>query len=140
MIDQIFVRMAQKHDLEVNWLAATGFIPLQGEVIIYDKEVDQDGNLLELPANRTSPYSYARMKIGDGFTPVNLLPFIDDSTTVTSIAVTHAGQSLADLLSVHLLNIDYSTIAFDTSEIVIDISSETSAILGKAILGKMLLM
>lgn len=139
MVKQIFSRIAQKHDLEVNWLAATDFIPLQGEVIIYDKEVDQDGNLLVLPPDRTIPYSYARMKVGDGFTAVNTLPFIDENTAVTSAAVTHAGHTLAELLNGYLLNLDYSAIAFDTSEIVIETSSETNAILGKAIIGKMIL-
>jgi hypothetical protein len=140
MVQQLFVRTIQKHDLEVNWLTAADFIPLHGEIIIYDKEVDQDGNLLQLPPNRTTPYTYARMKIGDGFTTVNALPFIDENTIVTSAAVTHAGHTLTELLNSYLLDLDYSAIAFDTSEIVVDTSSETEAILGKAVLGKMILI
>lgn len=139
MVQQLFARIVQKHDLEVNWLTATDFIPLQGEIIIYDKEVDQDGNLLPLPSNRTAPYTYVRMKIGDGFTPVNVLPFIDENLILTSAGVTHAGHTLSELLSMYLLDLDYSAIAFDTSEIVIDASSGTEPVLGKAVLGKMLL-
>ena len=45
---QIKTRIINKHDLEVNWNAAT-FIPKQGEIIIYDVEVDADGNALALP-------------------------------------------------------------------------------------------
>lgn len=54
-------RMVQKHDIEANWLKATNFTPLQGELIIYD--VDEN-------------YSYERVKMGDGVTNVNELPFI----------------------------------------------------------------
>ncbi len=75
-------RSIQKHDLEVNWNKATSFIPYKGEFIIYDIEVDKDGNTLEdaegkllLPEGRTVPYIYERFKIGDGKTPVTDLPF-----------------------------------------------------------------
>lgn len=61
MAEQIKTRIIHKHDLEANWNKAEGFVPKQGEIIIYDIE---DGN-----------YSYERIKIGDGKTPVTLLPF-----------------------------------------------------------------
>ena len=77
---KIFTRIAQKHDLEVNWLKAENFVPMQGELIIYDIEVDSDGNTLELPTGekygRTTPYAYERFKIGDGVKTVTELPFI----------------------------------------------------------------
>lgn len=53
-------RIIHKHDIEANWLKATNFIPMQGEIIIYD--IDEN-------------YNYERMKIGDGTTLVNILPF-----------------------------------------------------------------
>jgi hypothetical protein len=71
----ISARLVQKHDLEVNWLKAVNFAPKQGELIVYDIEVDSDGNVLELPADRTVPYTYARFKVGDGFTLVSDLAF-----------------------------------------------------------------
>jgi hypothetical protein len=78
---RIVSRSIQKHDLEVNWIKATGFIPYKGELIIYDIEVDKDGNTLELPTDeiygRTTPYTYERIKIGDGIHTVSDLPFID---------------------------------------------------------------
>ena len=57
------VRIVHKHDTEENWLKAINFIPKQGELIIYD--VDNN-------------YNYERMKIGDGKTLVNDLPFSND--------------------------------------------------------------
>jgi len=85
---KITTRIQNKHDLEVNWLNATNFKPLAGEIVVYDTEVDENGNVLvdaegnpKLPKNkdgtysRTEPYTYERMKIGDGRTPVNKLPF-----------------------------------------------------------------
>ena len=74
MAKTITARMSQKHDLEVNW-ANIKFIPKQGEIIIYDIEVDKDGNILALPSNRTTPYTYERLKIGDGISDISDLPF-----------------------------------------------------------------
>ena len=72
-------RVILKHDTEENWLKSS-FIPLQGEIIIYDKD---------------SNYDYERMKIGDGETNVNDLPFIEDGliaalengTTITNVSL-----------------------------------------------------
>lgn len=75
-------RMIQKHEYEADWNNAVNFIPLESEIIIYDAEADQNGNLLEgakLPDGRTTPYTYARIKIGDGNTKVKDLPFIDEN-------------------------------------------------------------
>ena len=57
-------RIIHKHDIESNWSKATGFVPKQGELIVYDKD---------------SNYDYERVKVGDGATNVNDLPFIDDN-------------------------------------------------------------
>ena len=52
---QINGRIIQKHDSEANWEKATNFIPLKGEIILYD-------DLNEI-------------KIGDGTTKINDLDF-----------------------------------------------------------------
>lgn len=61
-------RIVHKHDLESNWAKATGFIPKQAEIIVYDID---------------STHNYERFKIGDGVTNVNALPFADDAVRVT---------------------------------------------------------
>lgn len=69
---KIKTRIQQKHDIEANWIKATSFIPLAGEMIVYDAETsstDLTGT------NRTSPITYERFKIGDGKTVVSSLPF-----------------------------------------------------------------
>jgi hypothetical protein len=71
----VTTRIQHKHDLEVNWLKAVNFVPMQGELIIYDAEVDANGQTLTLPTGRTTPYTYERFKIGDGKTTVSNLPF-----------------------------------------------------------------
>ncbi len=48
-------RIVQKHDTKANWEKATSFIPLKGEIILYD-------DLNEI-------------KIGDGTTKINDLDF-----------------------------------------------------------------
>lgn len=59
---RIKARQQQKHDTEANWLLAgnKGFVPLEGEIIVYDK----DENNLNI-----------RLKVGDGVTVVTDLPF-----------------------------------------------------------------
>lgn len=66
MAKTLKTRVMQKHDTEANWKLATNFTPLNGEIIIYD----EDDN-----------YNYKRVKIGDGTTNVNDLPFIDKKLT-----------------------------------------------------------
>ena len=76
---EIKSRIIHKHDIEAIWLKAINFIPMQGELIIYDAEVDSNGNILELPDDRIDPYDYERFKIGDGIKTVSNLPFILDT-------------------------------------------------------------
>lgn len=68
MINQIYGRFQQKHDTEANWLKATNFAPLEGELIVYDADEN---------------HNYPRFKVGiwDGTSEktsdmlVNNLPF-----------------------------------------------------------------
>ena len=63
MSEKMFnTRIIHKHDIEANWNKAVNFIPMQGEIIVYD--IDET-------------YNYERVKIGDGTTKINDLPFID---------------------------------------------------------------
>ena len=59
-------RIIHKHDTESNWNKATNFIPKQGEIIVYDID---------------SNHNYERIKIGDGATNVNNLPFVISTLT-----------------------------------------------------------
>ena len=67
----IKTRIQLKSDTEANWNKAApkegsnGFVPLQGELIVYT-------------ADATHPFS--RLKVGDGNTNVVNLPFIDSGT------------------------------------------------------------
>ena len=69
----IQTRIQHKHDIEANWLKATNFIPKAGELIIYDVD-----------ATHTEP----RLKIGNGTTTVNNLPFAGDNSNATDTKVT----------------------------------------------------
>lgn len=53
-------RVVNKHDSATNWVKAVNFIPLQGQIIVYDSDGDRN---------------YERFKIGDGINTVNNLPF-----------------------------------------------------------------
>ena len=67
-----------KHDFDVNW-RQSDLIPAAGQIIVYDKETDENGALITtLPEEgRTAPYTHERIKVGDGKTNVNDLPFAD---------------------------------------------------------------
>lgn len=65
---RITSRIIHKHDIASNWAKATSFIPQQGEIIVYDID---------------DTYNYERLKIGDGITNVNALPFVDDAVKAT---------------------------------------------------------
>ena len=56
-------RIQMKNDTSENWAKATTFVPLKGELIVYN---DNDGNA-------------PRMKVGDGVTLLSELPFITSS-------------------------------------------------------------
>ncbi len=81
------VRIKSKHDTTANWNNAQGFIPLAGEVIIYDDydriTTEENGITLvkEIPA----------IKIGDGSAYVQDLPFVGDDVR-TSI-LSHIGDT-----------------------------------------------
>lgn len=117
-------RIIHKHDVAENWQKATNFTPKQGEIIVYDRDEN---------------YNYERFKIGDGVTLVNELPFVDESFIVSSVRVTHGDNVLSNILETYILNINYdSALAFDTTEIIFD-STDTTSVLGRAILGRMVL-
>ena len=60
-------RIKSKHDTTANWNAARGFIPLAGEIIIYDDyETSSEG--VNIPS----------FKVGDGQAYVQDLPFVND--------------------------------------------------------------
>ena len=87
MAEQILnSRIINKHDIESNWLKAVNFIPKQGEIIIYDAD---------------TVYSYMRMKIGDGITLVNDLPFMigpfaDDNDALALLSAIGVYHQVAD--------------------------------------------
>ena len=56
-------RIVQKHDTKANWDKATNFVPLKGEIIVYD--------------------DLKKIKIGDGVTKVGSLTFINNLPIAT---------------------------------------------------------
>lgn len=84
MSKEIKTRIRNKHDLEANWQKAVNFIPLAGEMIVYDPD-----------DSHTQP----RIKIGDGTTAVSSLPFC------TGIAIEAEGtDSIPFVDMAHLSN------------------------------------
>lgn len=67
-------RIIQKHDTKANWDKATNFVPLKGEIIVYD--------------------DLKKIKIGDGATKVGSLAFINDLDTLAAIAKTGSYNDL----------------------------------------------
>ncbi len=63
-------RIKCKHDYEKNWEKAENFTPLAGELIVYDADINAEG---DAKGTHTSP----RVKIGDGVNKINDLKFVD---------------------------------------------------------------
>ena len=61
-------RVTQKRDTEANWNNAVNFIPLRGEIIVY--EID-------------NTHATPRFKVGDGVTTIVNLPFSDNTISGT---------------------------------------------------------
>ena len=74
MSGTVNTRVKQKRDSTQHWNEARGFIPLEGEIIIYndykvmDKVIDGESKRVQIPG----------IKIGDVRTYVQDLPFIDE--------------------------------------------------------------
>lgn len=74
-------RIALKHDTEEHWKKATNFIPFAGEAIIYDVDTN---------------HSYPRIKIGNGSSNPEELPFVsnqDDINTIVSSSLSGLNSS-----------------------------------------------
>ena len=84
----IKTRIQSKNGTEAEWNLATNFIPLKGEVIIYNT----DGENI-----------YPRMKIGDGETPIIQLPFANGEISDAEIdeicsSITEASEGVGYIL------------------------------------------
>lgn len=90
----IKTRIQLKNDTEAHWLLATNFVPLQGEVIIYS-------------ADDTHPFS--RLKVGDGTTTVNNLPFIS-SHNINNIILEETYNDLPSIGNSHMLYVVIDTL------------------------------
>ena len=62
--------------------------------------------------------------------------YSEQELTAEQQAIARANIGAASL---DILNIDYNDLAFDTTEIVVNMSSSTTSVLGQAILGQMIL-
>lgn len=80
MANELKSRIQLKHDTEENWLKATNFIPKNGEIIIYDVDVNN---------------SIARFKIGDGTTPVNQLSFVSHHKIISYLPQVLSEEEMA---------------------------------------------
>lgn len=81
-------RIVQKHDSSANWAKATNFIPLKGEIIIYD-----DLN---------------KIKIGDGTTKVGDLTFINDNDDISGKYLPLTGGTMTGNLKVGSASLETS--------------------------------
>ena len=91
-------RIQHKHDIESNWNKAINFIPKDGELIIYDAD---------------DIYTYPRIKVGDGVTNINNLPFIDiNKPNKNEVILTSNGASAI-----------FDTVAFGDDEYIIEFTA-----------------
>lgn len=88
---KIDVRLRQKSNTFSYWSANSDFIPLKGEIIVYENRkttTDENGQIINLPD----------VKIGDGVTKLGKLPFLVGSLSEIEAQV----QELADRIFGHI--------------------------------------
>lgn len=98
-VKRIKSRVINKHETEADWKKAVNFIPEKAEHIVYD--IDEN-------------YDYERLKIGDGVTPVNDLPFIEEKLIIPSTNIVHGEENtpISDIID-NLKNNNQSDLTFD---------------------------
>ena len=74
------VRIKSKHDTTANWNNAKGFIPLAGEIIIYDDYETKTWTEQQYGETVTKTINIPNMKIGTGNAYVQDLAFVDQKT------------------------------------------------------------
>ena len=74
------VRIESKHDTTENWNKAKGFIPLPGEIIIYDDYEVKTWTVEEYGETVTKTTNIPNIKIGTGNAYVQDLAFVDEKT------------------------------------------------------------
>lgn len=91
-IKDFYTRIQHKIDTEENWNKAVNFVPLKGEIIIYDTD---------------STHDYKRIKIGDGVTTVVNLEFVADYDIDGDGVVDNAAKLGGNLPSYFITKEDY---------------------------------
>lgn len=100
---RIKTKVVLKHQLEAHWLLSS-YVPDQGEIVIYDAEVDENGQVLQLPGNRSTPYTHQRLKLGDGYHSVNELSFVSSVKDVQELPTEDIDpDSIYRLLTAHMV-------------------------------------
>lgn len=92
---EFFTRIQHKHDIEANWSKAVNFVPLNGEIIVYDKDDTHD---------------YARIKIGDGSTKINELPFILNDSVLYTEQTLAEGQKRQARTNINAYGFDWHSL------------------------------
>ena len=107
-------RIKLKRDTTANWNNAIGFIPLQGEVIIYEDYETKTYTVQEYGETVTKTVNIPNIKIGTGNAYVQDLAFVDEKTR--------------DILMAHIQNYDiHVTLAeklFSNNKINVDDAEE----------------
>ena len=80
MSSTITPRIQLKRDTTANWNAATGFIPMRGEVIIYEDYEVKTYTVEEYGETVTKTVNIPNIKIGTGNAYVQDLGFVDEGT------------------------------------------------------------
>ena len=87
----ITARIKSKRDTTANWNAQVGFIPLDGEIIIYTDYKTKIYTVEEYGEQVTKTVNIPGIKIGTGNAYVQDLAFIDDDTR--DILMAHINNS-----------------------------------------------
>lgn len=108
-------RIKIKHDTTENWNNAHGFIPMAGEIIVYDDYQTKEYTVVEGGETITRTRNVPGIKIGTGNGYVQDLAFVDEKTY----------QILIDHINNEQLHVTLGEKAFWNNKVNIDDAYET---------------
>jgi hypothetical protein len=122
LVKELKTRIQHKHDIPANWDKAT-FVPLAGELIIYDNHYfDSNGNKVIVA-------DVIKYKVGDGVTPIYDLPFVE-TVDLVSDQIIKGEKTFFDKIALSDKDGAKKYIAFDSTNLAVSEEVTVSGITG----------
>jgi len=81
----ISTKIQQNRNFQSVWeTTKSDYVPLEGELIVFEAEKTLDGTILDNSVTGREHYTFPRIKVGDGVTNVMDLPFASSGVQIVT--------------------------------------------------------